>query len=97
MSQWELHDAILERVTLDWAAARVSIEVTTRDGAATIVGDGVIMLRCPRREPWGPSRHINGVSGPGNIYAGSDVFALEIEMQSGDKLELEARTIELRR
>jgi hypothetical protein len=72
-----LHDAILESVSVDFQSGTAELRVV-------LVGGGVIQLACKpfrrvaidRDQPWGPSGFIMGVTG-GNER-------LDIEMQSGD-------------
>ena len=79
-----LHDAILERVTVDWPRRTARIECTrVPEGDLHIVLSGISEVRIDRRDPWGPSDSINSVyvnrSGPSGV-------ALYIEMQSGDPI-----------
>lgn len=98
-NEWNLHDATVDAIRFDWAKGRLEILLTVpvTDGppARMITAEGVIMLRCPHREPWGPSPCINTVRGPGPIYREGKLLAVEIEMQSGDRIEVEAQTFKL--
>ena len=51
-------------------------------------------LGCDRQPPWGFSVSINEVRGP--AAAGDDASVLEIEMQSGDLIRIEAVAFSLR-
>ncbi len=94
--EWDLHDAVLQRLSVDWSAGTLEVELLLRGGGpASIVAEGVIMFRCPKREPWGRSIHINDARGPGPIYAEAHILSLELEMQSGDLIEVEAKSITL--
>lgn len=81
-----LHDGVLERITVDWSRQLVRILATSVPGGLLmIVGEGLRDIHIPRREPWGPSRFINGVT----VEQGDDsAVAVRIEMQSGDQITL---------
>jgi len=53
-----------------------------------VVADGVFDLHVPQVKDWGPSVSVNNVRGPLNGAAGRK--RLEIEMQSGDVIVIEA-------
>jgi hypothetical protein len=89
-----LHDAILERVAVDWRAGAAFVECGTALDARTIlVVDNVREVRVDRREPWGPSESIN------SVYvddAKDSEVALYIEMQSGDDIFIVGAALEVR-
>ena len=72
-----LHDAVLESVSVDFQSGTAELRVG-------LVGGGVVHLACKpfrrlvidRDQPWGPSGFIMGVTG------GTE--RLDVEMQSGD-------------
>jgi hypothetical protein len=87
----ELHDASLESLELHWSSGEVILRILT--GAATtprrvIAASSTYKLECGRKMPWGVSESINEVRGPTPV--GDDRFVLEIEMQSGDVIRIEA-------
>lgn len=79
---WDFHDATLRRLPCDWAAARVSIELTTADRDVVIEATGLSRLEVNHREEWGPSVSVNTVLRRNH--------RLDIEMQSGDMITVEA-------
>lgn len=87
LDELPLHDAILRRVELAWAekCCRVYLEASAVPGrpAAPHVLEfrGVSLLRVPHSEQWGPSTFINQARG-------SPLDGFEIEMQSGDVIEI---------
>ena len=88
----ELHDATLVSVRLDWATgiAVFSARAALPDAPeVSVTAEGVTNLQCPREQPWGESVSINEVRGPVPHEKGS---RLEVEMQSGDVLLVEARS-----
>jgi hypothetical protein len=87
-----LHDAVLVSIEVAWDAARVRLlletcETTPRRLAIHI--EGLRLLTCPRREPWGKGG-ASSVNGVHQEVAGDGGVRLEIEMQSGDQIEIEA-------
>lgn len=91
----DLHDAVLEELRIDYQAGTAVIVFKTAAGKANLTAEGVLMVRAPRREPWGSggSASVNEVRGPAPIYAEASAVQVEIELQSGDLLEIEARKI----
>lgn len=93
----ELHDATLIRVECRWEEGRFFVFLRTGDtifAQVQIVATGGRRLDCPRRHPWGSSVSVNEVRGPTPI-AGENLHRLEIEMQSGDVLVLDAEDFEI--
>ena len=86
----DLHDATLESLELRWSSgeAVMRIRTGTTHPQGVIVASAVRRVSCDRLMPWGPSVSINKVSGPSS--AGVDGSVLEIEMQSGDVIRIEA-------
>jgi hypothetical protein len=94
MERPKLHDATLVRVVLLWdeqAEAEMEFRV---DGPKSISlkASGVTNLSCPHENPWGPSVSVNEVRGPVEVRGG--LQRIEIEIQSGDTIAVEARTFE---
>lgn len=91
---WDkLHDATLVSVQLDWATGTTVLALRTGLPEAptiAVTAEGTTQLRCPRKWPWGESVSISEIRGPTAHENGS---RLEIEMQSGDVLEVEARSM----
>lgn len=73
-----LHDATLKGVEFDWDSGEVVLRVRTQEGDTTFVFQDVVSLEVPRRNPWGQSVSINGVTNSAELC--------EIEMQSGDTI-----------
>ena len=94
----ELHDATLERLELGWAAGDVVLRIRTgraEHPQVEVVASSVRKFECDRCMPWGFSVSINEVRGP---TAASDGKAerIEIEMQSGDIIRIEAVEVSIR-
>jgi hypothetical protein len=95
--EWSrLHDATLIAVTAEWQSgeARVRVRLSQEPAlSAEIVVAGSRLLRCPREQPWGPSVSINEVR---LLRLAEDRSRIEIEIQSGDVIEIEGDHVELR-
>ena len=86
-----LHDAVLESINFFWESARVIVKLGTCEEPSRnveILCDKVSGLSCPAKNPWGPSIYVNEVAGSNAADSGN--FRLEIEMQSGDIIVIEA-------
>lgn len=93
----ELHDATLESIELRWASGEAVMRIRTSDAThpqRVVVASAVRRVNCDRQMPWGLSVSINEVRGP--TATGDDVSVLEIEMQSGDLIRIEAGAFSLR-
>lgn len=92
----ELHDATLESMELRWSSGEAVLRIRTGDPTRpqrVVVASAVLRLGCDRQLPWGFSVSINEVRGPA---VGDDALVLEIEMQSGDLIRIEAGAFTLR-
>lgn len=92
----QLHDATLHRIEFNWLEARVRIELTAmlaggnEPGRFTVVATGATRLEAPRELSWGASASVNELrctAVPGGA------IRLEIEMQSGDTLRVDAQDV----
>lgn len=97
LSWTQLHDATLLRVECRWEDGRFCLHLRTGIAAypeVQVVATGGRRLDCPRRHPWGPSVSVNEVRGPTQL-ASENLQRLEIEMQSGDVLVLDAEEFQI--
>jgi len=79
-----LHDAVLIATHVSWEAARCDFRVLPVGGNPHwLVFEGFTKIELPRNEPWGPSNSINGVRQ-------LEPTSFEIELQSGDVLQINA-------
>lgn len=89
-----MHDWTLLALMVDWLDGTIKISFrNSQSQEVFLMANGFSELRVPRREEWGKSVAINEVDGPKTLQNGSMYFS--IEMQSGDKIEMEARSISL--
>lgn len=95
-SDWpSLHDATLMAILFDWGSGEVRVRLLLSDESAQeaeIVVRACRMLRCPRKESWGPSVSINEVRW---LLSEQHGPRLEIEVQSGDVIEIEGGEVGL--
>jgi hypothetical protein len=95
---WELlHDATLVGIEMAWDSGDVVVHLRTGLSPfphVQIKGISVRRIECPRNHPWGPSVSVNTVRGPSRTTDGA-ANRIEIEMQSGDTLIVEATAFEL--
>jgi len=92
---WEnLHDATLIGISVDWESGRCEIALKPSIAeipSASIVATDLRNLMIPRKAPWGMSVSINRISWRSD--ESGEISMLGIEMQSGDTLSVEARSI----
>jgi hypothetical protein len=92
-----LHDAILERIEIDWEAAIATLHLSPVGDrlppTLALVFRGLREVQVPRYEPWGPSIYVNDTE----YEDGSDEhdLTLRLEMQSGDEIRLRAASLEI--
>ena len=86
-----LHDGTLRTVLLDWGEGCAELERTApQSSLVRVQATEVTVLRCPRQAPWGWSASVNEV----RIASTSDGgMRLEVEVQSGDVIEIEAKAV----
>jgi len=89
-----LHDATLEKLSLDWRSGHADVFLRAATGVVILRASGVTNLVCPRLHPWGRSSSVNEVRGP---LAQNGHSILEIEMQSGDVIVIEAASFAVER
>ena len=89
-----LHDASFLRVVLLWDEIAEATLVFRVHGPRTVVlrASGVASLTCPHENPWGPSISVNEIHGPFAVREG--VERIEVEVQSGDTIVIEAASFE---
>lgn len=89
-----MHDWSLVALLLEWAEGKITIILKNSASVEVrLLASGLADLKVPKREKWGESVSINEVDGPILLENGNSY--LSIEIQSGDKIELEAESISL--
>jgi hypothetical protein len=90
-SDGHFHDWTLVRIVVEWQAGTVRLDLQSPSGSCSLHAVGLQDLRVPQANPWGKSVSINATRGPTGILSqDSKTFALE--MQSGDVIEITARS-----
>jgi len=81
----DLHDSTVEGIVYNWLLKQLTIEGKKfgTDKGFTIIFEDVSLFSVPHREDWGSSNSINS-----NSHDSERRY--QIEMQSGDKLLIEA-------
>lgn len=87
-----MHDYTLKNIDLDWLAGETRITLLDASSQPLeILATGVTELSVPRHSEWGFSVSVNEAQ----ISESGDKQRLELAMQSGDVLLLEASDIQL--
>ena len=94
----DLHDGTLAQITVSWGEfARVKLKINPNryyieSGRTVIIlGEKLKHLNCPQELPWGPSNLVNRAK----MVESPENEKLEIEMQSGDVIQIEADSIKV--
>ncbi len=94
----DLHDAVVESIVVGWDKfAWVHFNLAPNGAYVKpprplrLIGTELKHIECPQRNPWGPSDFVNGVE-ERKVDGGT---RLEIEMQSGDVIVVEATSFEV--
>jgi len=89
----QLHDSLIKDILINRENESLVIIITTAElyypetRRVSIKAEKVSSITCPMKNTWGRSCSINGVVKNGN--------RLEIEMQSGDTIVIEAETFNI--
>jgi len=98
VTKWEnLHDATLKHISVEWREGTCEATLvlsSTPPCLASIKATSLCKLIVPRAEPWGPSVSVNWAGL--QLQDDGHLYTLEIEMQSGDTISMQARFIEIR-
>jgi len=90
----KMHEWILVSLFFEWETGSLTVIFDSHEhGLTSLIAEGVCELFVPRMSSWGPSVSVNSVEGPLNVANGRQ--RLEIEMQSGDTIKIEAKSFDL--
>ena len=88
-----LHDATFASVHIDWADGSAELRLLVHKGKPVVLrAEGLKLINVPKREPWGPSVSVNEIRGP---IPADDGLRMEIELQSGDTVAIDAEGFSL--
>lgn len=87
-----MHDWTILSVQFEWMESTIIIKLLNRNSQEVelLVRDSKL-LHIPKQEDWGESSSVNEIIGPTLLENGNHFLAIEI--QSGDKIELEGGDI----
>jgi len=89
-----MHDWTFVTLLVEWLKGVVTITFkNSSSNEVFLIAEGLADLRVPKREDWDESVSVNEVDGPRILENGNSYIGIEI--QSGDKVEIEARSISL--
>lgn len=89
-----MHDWTLTSLGLEWKSGVATLKfLNTESNTALLVAKGVVVFNVPRGQEWGRSVSVNELLGP--IVLENGCQKLQIEMQSGDVIEIVAESFEL--
>jgi hypothetical protein len=87
----QFHDWTLVDVVFEWARASVTVALDGPSSRCVLLAEEVSLLEVPRENPWGRSVSVNSLSIADMPDRGGQY--LEIEMQSGDVIRVNAKKI----
>lgn len=89
-----MHDFTLLNISIEWASGIAKVVLLNNESSEIFIHmDGLILAKVPRLNEWGKSISVNKVIGVTQTSCGN--MKLDIEMQSGDVIELVAEKISL--
>lgn len=89
-----MHDWILLSIVVEWRKGDVTISFDTYEfGVVALIAQGLVSLSIPKHDSWGESESVNKVIGPAQLNNGN--YQVELEIQSGDTIVLEAAQIQM--
>jgi hypothetical protein len=89
-----MHDWTLVSIVVEWMKGIVTITFDTYEfNHVILTADGLIELIVPKHNEWGESVSVNKACGPVPLENGN--YRLELEIQSGDTIILEAKSIQM--
>lgn len=89
-----MHDWTLLSLSVDWKSGDANLDFLNSSSAKVSLRIHELhSFYLPRKLEWGMSVSVNAVSGPVTLECGK--MMLKIEMQSGDEIEIVARSMVL--
>ena len=87
-----MHDWTILSVHFEWLKSAITIKLlNSKSQEVELLVEGSKLLLLPKRDDWGESSSVNEIIGPTLLENGS--YYLAIEIQSGDKIELEGDNV----
>lgn len=89
-----MHDWTLLSILIDWIAGTAVISFRNeKSDEVRLIAEGILDIHIPKREEWGRSVSINDVVGPRRDADGN--LSIELEVQSGDRIKLLAKSVSM--
>ena len=88
-----MHDWTLLSILIELEKGIVTINFKTEFGYEILIAEGIFNLVIPKHDAWGKSESVNRIEEPTQLDNGN--YLLNIEMQSGDTITLEAKIIHI--
>lgn len=88
-----MHDWTLIDISVSWKEKRATFNFKSSTSSRVLVAEEFVNLILPRTSPWGNSVSVNEISELIILDNGS--HQITIEMQSGDTIEIEAKSINI--
>lgn len=87
-----MHDWTLLSILINWMEGTAIISFRNeKSEEVRLIAEGIVDVHVPKRDQWGESVSINEVVGPLRDVDGN--FCVELEVQSGDRIKLVARSV----
>lgn len=95
-----MHDWSIKNIHVSWKERRAVLDLVKYQGAPKLICEGVTNIKIPMVFDWGPTDCINETAPyldvkDGILNVENWEGKLSIEMQTGDVIEIEAKTITL--
>lgn len=89
-----MHDWTIKLLKVIWKESTVIITFEDSNShEVDLIIKGLTDLKIPKKDDWGESDSVNEIEGPILLDNGKNYLAIEI--QSGDKIEIEADSISM--
>ncbi len=88
-----MHDWTLVSILVEWEKALIEIKFLNAAGEVLLTANGFTNIHIPKSNDWGPSVSVNKVIGP--VILTNGIMRLEIHIQTGDVIEIEAKSIQM--
>lgn len=88
-----MHDWTLVSILIEWNSAQVAIKLWTGSEEKLLLAYDFKKIDVPRYDDWGPSISVYEIIGPSPLSNGYNT--IQIQMQSGDLIRIEAREFQI--
>lgn len=85
-----MHDWTLISLFIEWKDAIATVKLQAGVGEKNLIASGLTNILIPKKDDWGSSTSINEIIGP--LALANGLQLVEIQMQSGDMIRIEAKS-----